>query len=133
MDTWCVNVFVPIMVALFGSAWVGDLLQKKRHGKVTTDEIMDKLTVIDERVTSVEETIGLNNAITARVRIIRFNDEILDKKKHSKESFDQCLSDIDTYETYCEEHKDFKNNKTVMSVRNIKRTYDDCMKENTFL
>lgn len=133
MQSWWVAVFVPIVVALFGSTWVGDLLQKRRQGKATTDEIMDKLTTIDDRVTSVEDRIDLNNAITARVRIVRFNDEILEKKPHSKESFDQCLSDIDTYEDYCLEHKEFKNNKTVMSIENIKSVYKECLEDNSFL
>lgn len=132
-EAWAVSVLVPIMVAMFGSSWLGDFLAKKREGKITNTEIMDKLTKVDDRLTTVEENIDRNNAITARVRIIRFNDELLEHKDHSKESFDQCLSDIDTYEDYCEKHPEFSNNKTVLSVENILRIYKELEANNGFL
>ena len=132
-EIWFVSVLVPIMVALFGSTWVGELLAKKRQGKTTTDEIMGKLEDVDERVTNVESSVLENNAITARVRIIRFNDELLQNILHSKDSFDQCLADIDIYENYCMNHPEFNNNKTSLSVENIKNMYKELLNTNGFL
>lgn len=46
-------------------------------------------------------------AYTWRYRILRFDDEIRHKIRHSKEHFDQILEDIDKYEKYCRENPDF--------------------------
>lgn len=74
-----------------------------------------------------------DKAISARIRILRFNDELLSHTMHSKESFDQTLDDITFYEDYCEDHKHFKNDKAVMAIKNVKRCYDKCCIDNDFL
>ena len=74
-----------------------------------------------------------SEAIGARVRILRMNDEILRKTRHTKESFDQTLDDITKYDHYCKEHPDFENDKTVMATGNIRDTYKKCMEERDFL
>ena len=53
--------------------------------------------------------------------------------KHSKDYYDQILSDIDTYEKYCEKNPDFKNNMTVFAVENIKKCYKNCLTKHKFL
>lgn len=74
-----------------------------------------------------------NEATSARYRIIRFDDEIRHKSKHTEEHFNQILGDIDTYERYCDTHQNYKNSKAVMAIDNIRRTYEKCRKENSFL
>lgn len=73
------------------------------------------------------------NASDCRYRIIRFNDEILRQEKHTKEHFDQILSDIDEYEDYCKVDRDYKNNKAALAVENIKHAYKKCAEESAFL
>ena len=68
-----------------------------------------------------------------RTRILRFNDEILHKQRHSKEHFDQILIDISDYELYCDNHEDFKNNIANLAITNVKKTYAKCLAENSFL
>ena len=87
-------------------AWVGRRMNK---------ELVDKVDNLDKKVDDIESVVNKQNAITCRVRILRFGDEILHEDKHSKDSFDQVLEDIDTYEQYCLEHPEFKNNKTVIT------------------
>lgn len=132
--TWAVTVFLPIILAVLGSSWVGDVIKahrEKKAGKVTTNQIMDAIT-------GLQKDVERDRAITARVRIIRFNDELIMNRAeyrplHSKESYDQTLSDIDAYEKYCMEHPEFKNNKTVMSVANIKKSYQERLDKHDFL
>ena len=81
----------------------------------------------------VFERLDMEAAITSRVRILRFNDELLRDEKHTKEAFDQVLSDIDVYEAYCIAHPDFKNNKTKMSVSYIIASYQEHMEKHDFL
>lgn len=89
-------------------------------GRAMNVEIMDKLKE--------------SEATDARYRIIRFDDEIRHRVvKHTEEHFNQILSDIDEYERYCSTHPAYKNSKAVMAIENVRRTYEKCRKENSFL
>ena len=131
---WFVTVFLPIILAMLGSSWVGDVIKahrEKKAGKVTTNQIMDALA-------KLKTDVDRDRAITSRVRIVRFNDELIvardgNKQLHSRESFDQVLSDIDHYEEYCRDHPEFKNNKTTMSAQNIKECYKERLRKRDFL
>lgn len=81
----------------------------------------------------VIDLIEKGKAETARYRIIRFNDEIRHDVRHTEEHFTQIIDDIDTYERFCETHKSFPNGKAVHSIANIRKIYDKCCEENTFL
>lgn len=109
-------------------------------GKKANKELLDgfkefekKLDVMEASIEEIRSTTNEQNAITCRVRILHFGDEILHGVKHSKESFDQVLSDIDGYEQYCNEHPDFKNNRTVLTTDKIKETYTECINKSNFL
>lgn len=91
-------------------------------------------------VKSLEDTLethmanmDMKNTISVRIRILRFGDEILQGVHHSKDSFDQVLEDITTYEHYCESHPCFKNNMTQLTVRRIKEVYEERLRLNDFL
>ena len=94
------------------------------------DELEKK---IDQMKISEEEKSQLKEALSARRRILRFNDELLLKIKHSKEMFNDILKDITDYDNYCRTHPDFKNKKAVFVEENVARAYQDCMENNSFL
>lgn len=124
-----IGYIVTVVVAILGSSWVGDELKarrEKKKGIVTTNQIMDA-------VVALRADFDKEIAVAARARIVRFNDELLTDVRHSKESFDQVLSDIDTYDKYCKGHPDFQNHKTVLSSENITRSYQRCTEEHSFL
>lgn len=81
----------------------------------------------------LREHMDLTEAETARYRIIRFADEIRHDVKHTEEHFNQILDDIKKYEDYCKEHPKYPNNKAVSSIEKIKRVYEKCSDENSFL
>lgn len=118
-----IEILIPVIVALFTSqgfwAW---LMNRNSQSKQILNEVK-----------SLRADFDREKAITARARILRFNDELLNNAKHSKESFDQALSDTDDYEAYCRSHPDFANNRTALSVEHIKRVYQRCEEEHTFL
>lgn len=109
-------------------SWIG-----KAIGKSINGEVIEKVGCLEKEVKCLHKAVEEDGAVTARVRILRFNDEILRSEKHTKDSFDQCLADIDHYEKYCEAHKGFKNNMTVMAADNIKRCYRNCLEQHDFL
>lgn len=86
-----------------------------------------------EGLNGLAKMIAENEATTCRYRILRFNDEILHDQKHTKEHFDQILDDVTRYEKFCAEHPEYENNKAAMAIENIKRVYQNCSNDNTFL
>lgn len=81
----------------------------------------------------VIDLIERGNAEIARYRIIRFNDEVRHDVKHTEEHFSQIIEDIDTYENYCRTHENFPNGKAVHSIANIRKIYEKCCEEHSFL
>ena len=68
-----------------------------------------------------------------RARILRFNNELLRDIPHTKEEFVEVLKDIDDYERYCREHKDYANGRAVHAIANIGRVYDERLQKHDFL
>lgn len=81
----------------------------------------------------LRDAIDENNAIIARYRIIRFDDEIRHDVRHTEEHFNQINEDIDTYERYCTDHPKFPNKKAESSIENVTKIYNKCKDEHTFL
>lgn len=109
-----------------GRAVNADVLQELAEMKKTQKETREKLEghikMDDERM-----------ADTYRTKILRFNNELLREIDHTREEFIEVLSDIDEYERYCKEHPDYKNNRAVHAVANIKRVYDERLEKRDFL
>ena len=107
------------LAKLIGNALNADVLAEVKQTKKRLD---DHIATDDER-----------NANLLRTQILRFNDELVDDRKHTKEHFDEILSIIDEYETYCRTHEDYKNNKCAHAVANISRVYDERVEKRDFL
>lgn len=102
-------------------------------GKAMTGELAKEVKDLNTKVCELERSVHESGAVAARIRILRFGDEIYRGTKHTKEHFDQCLHDITTYEQYCHDHPDFKNNMTLLTVQHIKDVYADCLEKHQFL
>ena len=102
-------------------------------GKKINGDIIDRLDSLEGKVNNIESASDERNAISCRVRILQFGDEVRRGMKHSQENFDQVLSDIDDYERYCNSHPEFKNNKTVAAKEKILKVYSERMDNNDFL
>lgn len=118
--------FTPIKINPWQKifAWIGRLINGELIKKVeeVQAETKDLRRVCDER-----------DATLKRTHIFHFNDEILHEIRHTKEHFDQILDDITDYETFCDTHPDYKNDKAVCTIENIRRVYNKCMEESDFL
>lgn len=109
---------------------IGNALNKDI--KTDIDNIKTDVNQIKEKQTKIDEKIDERDAISARVRILRFNDELLDNIDHSKDYFDQILLDIDFYDKYCNSHPDFVNSITKIASANIKKQYEICLQKHNF-
>jgi hypothetical protein len=116
--------------------WIANLLGIVEL-KTDIMQIRDRMDELEEKIDNMkiseDEKFQLKEALAARRRILRFNDELLQKVKHSKEMFDDVLSDIDNYDRYCRAHPDFVNQKAVFAEQNVGKAYKQCTDENSFL
>lgn len=102
-------------------------------GRAMNAEVMEKLEKLENGMAEIESKVAENDAKQARVRILRFGDEIYNDVLHTKEHFNQILQDITEYEHYCETHKDFENDRTVATTKLIKEVYEECLENKSFL
>lgn len=112
----------------------------KTIGKWINEDVVKKLDTQRKEIDSVksdlvqiQKEMNEARATSSRYRILRFDDELLHGVKHTKEHFDQILLDIDVYEDFCLKHPDFKNNLAVLAIKHIKKTYEQCSAEQSFL
>ena len=97
--------------------------------KDKTNEVENKLDEVAKDIKYLSSKIDYNAAVLARTHILRFNDEILNGMKHSREYWRQQLDDCDTYEEFCRENPDFKNSYTEIADKNIKSTFERLMND----
>lgn len=127
--------FSTIIGFLLGGSFLGFiefLLRRYDNKHDRFESIVKEIANIRQDLKRVEEKGDKREAIASRVRILRFSDELQDGRRHSKDSFDQVLSDITEYEHYCAEHPLFKNNQTEATVSHIKRCYAERLERRDF-
>ncbi len=90
-----------------------------------SDDMSVRFDSLDQKIDTVDAKADSYNAVACRVRILRFEDELQAEQRHSKDSWDQAMSDIDSYESYCEAHPKFRNNQTTATVSHIKHGYNE--------
>lgn len=102
-------------------------------GKVLNGDVMAKLNEVQKRLDKHIHIDDERNADMHRVQILRFNRELLqDNIPHTPEDFIEALSEIDFYERYCREHPEYENNRAVLAIQNIKRTYSEKLEKHDF-
>lgn len=85
------------------------------------------------KVDKLRYTVDENEAKQARVRILRFSDEILNNIPHGDEHYAEILRCCDSYEEYCMAHPTFKNSVAVNSIDEIKKSYEEHRQKRSFL
>lgn len=109
-------------------SWLGSLF-----GKAINGEIIKEVEKIDKKLDNHIQAEEKEHIRNVRQRILRFNDEILSGKRHSKEHFNEVLEDINVYELYCRNHPDYKNNRAILAISTIEDVYKECLREHDFL
>lgn len=105
----------------------------KKIGRAINGEVITKVDQLNGDLQDLRDVCDEREADSCRTRILRFNDELLHQVQHTKEHFDQILLDISYYETYCNDHPNYKNNIANMAIDRIKNTYTSCGNDGTFL
>lgn len=105
----------------------------KAIGKAINADVLKELDTVKKDLADHVKANEVRNADEHRTRILRFNNELLRDISHTKEEFIDVLADIDFYERYCREHKDYKNNRAVHAIANISLSYDERLRKHDFL
>ena len=130
------SIAMTVFSFILGGSFLGFLqflISRKDSKNDRFDAIVKELSEVKKEIRAIDEKGDLRDAIESRVRILRFNDELLEGRRHSKDSFDQCMSDITIYETYCQSHPKFRNNQTAMTIEHINRNYAERLEKHDFL
>ena len=114
------------LVSLLSATAVWDFVKFLINRK---DDTKAQIVEVKKSINKLGERINENQAVLARTHILRFDDELLNDVKHSKEYFSQTLQDIDVYEAFCMDHPNFKNSYATAAISHIRSTYDDLLKK----
>lgn len=111
-----------IILAVFGSGAVFGFLQFMIQFLVTRADMRKNF---GNKLNELNEKIDENQAISARVHILRFADELRAGGTHSLDYFKQTLLDATFYERYTAKHPDFSNGITELSIEFVKEKYKE--------
>lgn len=144
MDLQTLPTIVSILLGGGILGFIQFLLKRKYEKEDKHDEVIEAINKLDEKVDERFNTLDKKidevdkkgderAAVSSRVRILRFRDEMLEGKSHTHDSFQQVLTDIDDYEKYCKDHPEFPNNQTLRTIEHIKASYDERLVKNDFI
>ena len=149
---------IAIFVAVIGSnalwGFIQFLLQRKDNKEDCSKKIIEIIKKLDEKfdekiaeldnrsnqrnekldkkIDKLDDELSERGAISCRVRILKFMDEILEGWSHSCDSYTQVLQDITNYTNYCDTHPRFLNHQTEATIEYIKNDYQEHLEKNDF-
>lgn len=133
MDT---ETIIAIVIAVIGSnalwGFIQFLIQRKDNKNDCSKKIIEMIEKLNEKIDKLDGELSERSAISCRVRILKFMDEILEGWSHSYDSYTQVLQDITNYTNYCAANPTFKNHQTVATIEYIKNDYQEHLEKNDF-
>ena len=130
------ELVIGIIIAVVGSnalwGFIQFLVQRKDNKEECGKKIIEMIEKLDGKIDKLDDELGERSAISCRVRIIKFMDEILEGWSHSHDSYVQVMQDITNYLRYCAEHPDFKNHQTEATITHIQADYQERLEKNDF-
>lgn len=111
--------------------WIGRAINSEVLAEI--EEIRKAQKKAGERLDNHIDTDDKREADKCRGRVLHFNNELLRDIPHTKEEFIEILKDIDDYEAYCRDHKNYENGRAIHAIANINRVYDERLKLHDFL
>ena len=128
------TLIIGLLSAFFGGGaligFIQFLMQRKDNSMESRiikrfDKVDAKMEDFKSELKVLDRKIDDNQAKQARVRILRFSDELQSGQKFSKDSFNQTFTDISDYKSHCSKYKDFPNNQAEHAMNNINHIYEE--------
>ncbi|MBQ0113226.1 MAG: hypothetical protein KBT03_08875 [Bacteroidales bacterium] len=83
------------------------------------ENVNNNMIVMNKAIQTIGDKQEFTEAMTSRYRIIRGADELRNGQELSDEHIEQLGEDIETYDTYCKNHPNYKNHKGQVSKKLI--------------
>lgn len=132
----CLSLLIEITpIKINPLSWLAKKIGKAFNGEVMKEigTLKTEVEGIKQDVTDIREEAKEREATNRRNRILEFGDEILHGVQYSKEHWDNILTDIGLYETYCDKHPHYMNSVAEATIKHIKTIYQKCLYEDGFL
>ncbi len=123
------ELIITVIIAIIGSNALWGFLQFLLERKDKKNDCSKKIL---EAIQKIDNKLDQRTAISCRIRILKFMDEIIEGWEHSKDSYNQIMQDITYYHQYCEEHPQFLNHQTDATIERLKKDYEQRLATNDF-
>ena len=130
--SWLWKLIKKGLTAL-GKAANSEVLTKITNLETDLSAVKNEVSAVQQKVVALSDASDKQAAINARARILRFGDEVLHGKAHTKDHFDSILKDAKMYERYCASHENFENGVTEPTIQRIQDVYKERLERNDFL
>lgn len=127
------NIIVTVVIAALGSsglfAFITFLINRHDGKNERLNRLCSDIENIKEHLTELDSKNDMQDARTSRARILKFDDELVEGRIHSREYFLQILDDCETYEKWVKKNPDVKNGYAKQAVKHIQKTYDELLEK----
>lgn len=125
------EIVAVIVTSVLGSNGLWAFIQRKTDRNCA---LANHVAEIDKSIQRMTDRADRDQAVLARTRILRFDDELKNGMHHSEDYFRQIMQeDISAYNRYCKSHSDFENGYTEKAVKHIGEIYEKCRDNDSFI
>ena len=111
-------------------SWIGSNINKGLVKQVAAIE--KKVDSLESKLDGHIEESEIKSLQETRRDILDFANACMNGRKHTQEQFEFVITQCDEYESYIEKN-DIKNGVIESAIREIRRLYDKCRREHSFL
>lgn len=117
--------------------WIGSAFNSKIDTKM--DAVRSEIKTLDSKIDQVQTELAqhiteseIKSLQDTRRDILDFSNACMNNRKHTKEQFDFMIRQCDDYEAYIKKNE-VKNGVIEAAIKEIRRLYEKCIQEHTFL
>ena len=116
---------IPLAIAVLTTVSTVSSNRKKTGDKIDElqNTVKNEIEATNKKLADHIKQEEDDKARQARIRILRFDDELCDGKRHSENYFEDILDDCDYYKNYIAAHPDFRNSRGETAIDHILETY----------
>lgn len=129
------SVILPISLAGIGKILANinkDKEEAKRTWMACIEQLNDKVDTMNKELNEHIRTSNERDVREIRIEVLDFANSCMNNRKHTQEEFEFIIQECDKYEKYCAE-KNIRNGVADVAIAEVRRIYQKCFEENSFL
>lgn len=108
-------------------SWLGKQIKNALVGDISA-----KLDMVSDTIADLEDRFRKDKIASIRWRVLDFGNSCLQGRRHTKEEWDHCISELSEYEHYCRE-KNVDNGVMEEMAKYLRKTYQERWEKKDFL